>query len=96
MIDTKYCQLMAEYNAWMNSKVYAACSTLTLDALLEDQGAFFKSIYMTLNHIAYADMAFLARFTGEPPEVPPLGKDLFGSFTKLHSEREKLDRRVLD
>ena len=95
MIDTKFCQLMAEYNAWMNSKVYAACSSLPQEALHEDEGAFFKSIYLTLNHIAYADLAFLSRFTGVPPEVPPLGEDLFGGFTKLRAEREKLDRRVL-
>ena len=96
MIDTSFCQLMAKYNAWMNSKVYTACSSLPQEALYEDLGAFFKSIYLTLNHIAYADLAFLSRFTGEPPEVPPLGEDLFGSFVNLRVERERLDRRILD
>jgi uncharacterized damage-inducible protein DinB len=96
MIDTKYCLLMAEYNVWMNAKVYAACSTLPREALFEDRGAFFRSIYLTLNHIAYADMAFLSRFTGEPPTVPPLGEDLFGGFAALRAERERLDRRILD
>jgi uncharacterized damage-inducible protein DinB len=95
MIDPRYCHLMAVYNAWMNGKVYAACSALPQAVLVEDQGAFFKSIYLTLNHIAYSDMAFLSRFTGDPPEVPPLGQDLFGSFEALHAQRTKLDHRLL-
>jgi uncharacterized damage-inducible protein DinB len=96
MIDANYCQLMAEYNEWMNAKVYGACASLSEAALREDRGAFFKSIYLTLNHIAYADMAFLSRFTGEPHEVPPLGEDLFWGFGPLHTERRHLDRRILN
>lgn len=88
-------RLLAEYNAWMNGKLYAACATLPDAALTEDRGAFFKSIYLTLNHIAYSDLAFLSRFTGDPPEVPALGQDLFGSFPALRAERERLDRRLV-
>ena len=95
MIDAKYCQLMAEYNEWMNGKVFGACALLAEAALHEDRGAFFRSIYLTLNHIAYADLAFLSRFTGQPAAVPPLGKDLFGGFGPLSIERGHLDRRIL-
>ena len=94
MIDSAYCQLMAEYNAWMNDKLYTTCASMPPDALLEDRGAFFKSIYLTLNHIAYSDLAFLSRFTGQPPEVPPLAKDLFGGFENLRVERVSLDIRL--
>jgi uncharacterized damage-inducible protein DinB len=62
--------------------------------LHQDCGAFFKSIYLTLNHMAYADMAFLSRFTQEPSEVPELGADLFGGFAQLRTEREQLDERL--
>jgi uncharacterized damage-inducible protein DinB len=96
MIDCNFCQLMAEYNAWMNAKVYAASATLPHAALHEDRGAFFGSIYLTLNHIAYSDLAFLSRFTGQPAEVPPLGEDLFGGFEPLRQEREQLDRRIVN
>lgn len=95
MIDATYCQLLADYNEWMNRKVYAACASLSEAALREDRGAFFQSIYLTLNHITYGDLAFLARFTGEPPEVPPLGKDLFGGFAPLRTAREALDLRIV-
>jgi uncharacterized damage-inducible protein DinB len=95
MIDPAHCQLMAEYNEWMNRKLYAACGLLSQPDLHEDRGAFFKSIYLTLNHIAYSDLAFLSRFTGEPPVVPQLGEDLFGTFDRLRTEREALDARLM-
>ena len=94
MIDTHYCQLMANYNQWMNDKLYRACALLPEHTLHENKGAFFKSIYLTLNHIAYSDLAFLSRFTGEPAQVPELGVDLFGGFTELQSQRRPLDTRL--
>ena len=55
---------MAQYNEWMNSRLYALRSTLPEAELRRDRGAFFKSIYASLNHIMYGDLAFLCRFTG--------------------------------
>jgi uncharacterized damage-inducible protein DinB len=95
MIDAEYCSVMAQYNAWMNGKVYAACAGLPPTNLHENRGAFFGSIYLTLNHLAYADLAFLARFTGDPAVVPPLGVDLFGSYVALRAERDRLDERLI-
>lgn len=95
MITNAYCLTMAQYNAWMNSRLYALCATLPDAELQRDRGAFFKSIYGTLNHIVYADLAFLSRFTGNPPVVPELGADLFGSFAALREERAALDARLL-
>ena len=86
---------MARYNEWMNSRLYALCATLPDEELRADRGAFFGSIYATLNHIAYADLAFLARFTGDPPVVPELGVDLFGGFAALRREREAIDARLI-
>ncbi|MEO8281071.1 MAG: DinB family protein [Ideonella sp.] len=94
MIDTDYCRLMATYNGWMNRKVYAACAAMPESDLYADRSAFFKSIYLTLNHIAYADLAFLSRFTGEPREVPSLAEDLFGGFAALQAERQRIDDRL--
>ena len=95
MITGEYCAAMARYNAWMNSRLYALCATLPEEDLSADRGAFFGSVYATLNHIAYADLAFLARFTGDPPVVPELGVDLFGNFAALRAEREALDARLI-
>lgn len=95
MITAAQATLMAQYNEWMNSRLYALCASLPEAELHKDRGAFFKSIYLTLNHIAYGDLAFLSRFTGDPAVVPDPAVDLFGSFGRLRTEREALDRRIL-
>ena len=95
MITSDHCQLMARYNEWMNSRLYALCATIPDLELHRDRGAFFKSIYLTLNHIAFVDLAFLARFTGSPGTIPEPGVDLFGSFAALRNERQALDTRLL-
>lgn len=95
MITASHGQLMAQYNEWMNSRLYALCASLPDAELRKDRGAFFKSIYATLNHIAYGDLAFLSRFTGDPSVVPDPGADLFGTFGALRAERAALDQRIL-
>ena len=96
MISAEYCLLMAEYNGWMNRKIYGLCLGLPQETLHENRGAYFKSIYLTLNHIAFADLAFLSRFTADPPAVPPLGVDLFVGFANLSTQRQQLDARLLE
>ncbi|TWO73317.1 damage-inducible protein DinB [Caenimonas sedimenti] len=95
MITAAHCELMAQYNEWMNSRLYAVCASLPDEELRKDRGAFFQSIYGTLNHIAYGDLAFLSRFTGDPNVIPEPKADLFGSFERLKSERAGLDQRIL-
>jgi uncharacterized damage-inducible protein DinB len=96
MSEYKRFQLLAEYNHWMNIKLYEVCSGLTEEELRLDRKAFFGSIYMTLNHIMYGDLAFLSRFTGNPEQVPELGQELVSSFPALRAERETLDIRIID
>jgi uncharacterized damage-inducible protein DinB len=95
MITASHSQLMAQYNEWMNSRMYALCASLPDTELRKDRGAFFKSIYATLNHIANVDLAFLSRFTGNPSVIPVPGADLFGTFSRLRTERAALDQRIL-
>jgi uncharacterized damage-inducible protein DinB len=95
MITASHSQLMAQYNEWMNSRLYALCASLSDAELHKDRGAFFKSIYGTLTHIAYGDLAYLSRFTGSPSVIPDLSADLFGTFGDLRAERAALDNRIL-
>ncbi len=95
VISRAHCQLMARYNAWMNTRLYAVCAGLPEAELHQDRGAFFQSIYLTLNHIAYGDLAFLSRFTGTPAVVPEPAVALFDGFAPLRAEREALDARLL-
>lgn len=94
MITAEFCATMARYNGWMNRRLYATCARLTDAERKRDRGAFFKSIHATLDHIVYGDLAFLARFTGTPAEVPELGALLHAEFADLRSAREALDERL--
>ncbi|MEO6363804.1 MAG: DinB family protein [Caldimonas sp.] len=95
MITPDHGRLMAQYNQWMNQRLYAVCAGISNADLRADRGAFFKSIYATLNHIVYGDLSFLSRFTGDPVEVPALGTDLCAGFPELRSVREALDARLV-
>ena len=96
MITSAYCITMAEYNVWMNDRLYTLCSTIDDKERKRDRGAFFDSIHRTLNHIMYGDLAFMARFTGDPTEVPELGADLYADFDDLWQARKALDERILN
>jgi uncharacterized damage-inducible protein DinB len=96
VIDVEYCRTMARYNRWMNERLYELCAGIPDAHRREDRGAFFRSIHGTLNHILYADLAFLSRFTGDPPEVPPLGVELYEHFAELRAVRDKIDARLLE
>jgi uncharacterized damage-inducible protein DinB len=94
MIDARYALTLARYNRWMNERLYALCAGLPDEERRRDRGAFFRSVHGTLNHLLYADLAFLSRFTGDPPEVPPLGEDLYATFAELAAVRRTTDARL--
>ena len=94
MITTTYCETMADYNAWMNERLYGLCNSIPDIDRKKDRGAFFGSIHRTLNHILFGDLAFMSRFTGDPAEIPELGIDLHSDFEELKSARRALDQRI--
>ena len=55
--------LMADYNQWMNQKIYEAISAISPETLHADKGAFFGSIFASLNHICVGDTLWLKRFS---------------------------------
>jgi uncharacterized damage-inducible protein DinB len=93
MITSKYCVTMAEYNSWMNAKMYGLCATLTDADRKKDQQAFFRSIHSTLNHILACDLSFMASFAGtaQPPESEG---DLHQGFDNLSRQRLVVDRQI--
>ena len=58
--------LMADYNQWMNTRLYDAAAKLSATELERDRGAFFGSILGTLNHLAVTDIMWLQRFSAHP------------------------------
>ncbi len=95
--------LLAQYNQWMNDKVYATAARLPAAELAADRGAFFGSILGTLNHLMVADLAWLRRFAGLPgqaaalaplagePAVTGLGQLLFADLAELTAHRRAID-----
>jgi len=64
MISVKYCRILARYNSWQNTSLITAADGLTDAERWMDQGAFFKSIAATLNHLYWADALMLERIKG--------------------------------
>jgi uncharacterized damage-inducible protein DinB len=95
MIDPSYCQLMAQYNRWMNQKLYAICAEIPDTERKQDRGAFFKSIHGTLNHLLDGDRTWIERFTGKPFSSRKIGGELYFDFEQLRQEREQLDQEIL-
>lgn len=103
---TQHVQLMAEYNQWMNRKLYDACERLSVDQISENRGAFFGSVLATLNHLLVGDIIWLKRFANAVPcqslekmhaiEIPTtLDALLFPSLTELREKRVVLDEIIL-
>lgn len=65
-------QLMSQYNQWMNQKIYQAAQQLGNKKIQQDQGAFFGSLFGTLNHIYVADIIWLRRFSQHAKKYPSL------------------------
>lgn len=66
MSELSHLRLMADYNAWMNQKLYDAAATLPAHELAAERGAFFGSLAGTLNHLVAADTIWLRRFSTHP------------------------------
>jgi uncharacterized damage-inducible protein DinB len=96
MIDSAWCGMMAEYNRWMNGKIYAACATLPDAERKADRKAFFRSIHSTLDHLLWGDRAWLGRFTAHDYGLPKVGNDVYADFDELRRQREKTDTAMLD
>lgn len=70
MISTEYCQMMARYNMWQNKQLVEILDPMEFADLTKDRGAFFKSIFGTMNHILWGDGMWLSRLGHyAPPDV---------------------------
>ena len=56
----------------MNQKLYKAAIQLPIMELVAERGAFFGSIFSTLNHIAVGDTIWPKRFASHPANYKTL------------------------
>ena len=85
----------AGYNAWANRRLYDAAALLTDAEYRADQGAFFKSLHGTLNHLLTTDRIWMKRFTGEGDAPERLDAILHERLADLRTAREAEDRRIV-
>lgn len=97
MIDPAYVRLMAEYNAEMNRRWFAAAWRLADAQRRMRRGAFWGSIHATFNHILWADRMWLSRFTGsaEPAGTRAESGAYCADFGQLAALRETTDREII-
>lgn len=94
MMSTAWVHTMAQYNRWMNDKLYEVCAGLDEANLKKDRGAFFKSIHGTLSHLLLTDHVWYGRFTHEPFALQGLDQVLYDDFDDLWSARKAMDDRL--
>jgi uncharacterized damage-inducible protein DinB len=96
MITPAYTRTMAEYNAEMNRRLYAAAARLTDAERKEPRGAFWGSIHGTLNHLLWGDRQWMSRFDGWPRPSQPIKQSdaLYEDFALLEAERVQSDAAI--
>lgn len=87
-------KVMATYNRWMNERLFALLVDLPDDERKRARGAFFGSIYGTLNHLLFGDLMWMARFQGlERPQLK-MGEVIHDDFADLRAARTQMDVRI--
>ena len=98
MIDPDYVRTMARYNAWQNRQLTEMLTGVSDDVLRADRGAFFGSIFETLNHLLWGDTLWMSRFTDAvaPPAVPAdQHRSLTPTFAVWSAERFRMDGAII-
>ena len=108
MIGTGYVKQMADYNQWMNARLYEMAARLTEEELTADRGAFFGSLLGTLHHIVNGDTGWLKRFANSPARTRSLepvrafdgpntlDEIRFGNLSDLSERRSLIDRVIIE
>lgn len=102
-----YLSHLASYNQWMNGKLYQAAAALPEEELHRNRGAFFGSVFGTLNHIAIGDILWFKRISSQFPglaslkHVDDLPQPMFpatplcGNLAGLAGLRAALDEAII-
>lgn len=90
MISPDYVRVMARYNAWQNLNVYGAVAGLPDVERHADRGAFFGSIFGTLNHLLWGDQVWMHRLAGTDK---PSAASIAGSVLQYETWQEMSEAR---
>ena len=89
-------QLLANFNAWANAKIFFACKILDDKEYKKDRKAFFSSIHGTLNHLLLVDRAYISRIEGKVHGLKSLDQILYENLFQLEEARIKEDKHLIN
>lgn len=97
MIQRDYVLQMARYNAWQNNQLRDIVQQMSEAELVAERGAFFGSIFATLNHILWGDTLWMSRWCRDV-SAPKGSSAVHTTFTPdsgvWDTERFRLDGRI--
>lgn len=97
MIETGYVIAMARYNAWQNRQIMDIVEGMDEAALVLDRGAFFGSIFGTLNHLLWGDTLWMSRWckdVAKPAESGTESTTYTENAGVWQAERVRLDAQI--
>ena len=87
--------MFAQYNQWVNKRLYQAAAALPESDYRADRGAFFGSLHGTLSHLVVTDRIWMRRFTGEGPVHTRLDEVPCDTLGELEAARRAEDARIV-
>ena len=99
MISPEYVQTMARYNTWQNAQIIPVLTTMPVDALVLDRGAFFGSLLGTANHLLWGDQAWMSRLAPDFEAVScgiAHSVYLHQTIDDWHRARGDMDAKICD
>ena len=97
MITPAYIIEMAAYNVWQNNGLCRVVQAMDEADVRADRGAFFGSIFSTLNNLLWSDILWMSRFDGGPAQSPVIADS--AAFTATvgdgADQRVRTDARIV-
>ena len=97
MITPAYIIEMAAYNVVQNNGLCRVVQAMDEADVRADRGAFFGSIFGTLNHLLWGDLLWMSRFDGGPAQSPVIADS--AAFTAAvgdgADQRIRTDARIV-
>lgn len=87
--------MMAKYNRWANTRLYAMAAALSDELYRREVGIFFKSLHGTLNHLLTTDRIWMRRLDGTGDHPDKLNAIIFVDLPSLHEARKTEDERII-
>ena len=96
MTIIKNFQLLANFNAWANIRLFSSCRKLDENEYKKDRKAFFTSIHGTLNHLLVVDNLYISRIEGKDHNMRSMDQILHDNIDDLEEARIKKDKHLVN